>query len=135
MEEKTMSNDSIKAAKEPETKDDQPVVAGNLFDLIGYEAFAIHLMLTAPTDLAKAWGATTKDTQVPAVMDQHLPNLTLSIDGAKAVRMLGQELWSARNAFLGVGQHAGVGIYGGSEPHPELNHLRKIIDALKVIPK
>jgi hypothetical protein len=131
-----MAYDSTKTAKnEEQRKDDQPVVTGNLFDQLGYEAFAIHLLLTAPTDLTKAWAATTKDSQVPEVMDKHLPDLPFTTDGAKAVRNLAQELWSARNAFLGVGQHAGVGIYGGSEPHPEVGHLKKIIDAMKGIPK
>jgi hypothetical protein len=128
-----MSTDPTKTVKkEEQTKDDQGGAARSLFDEIGFEAFAIHLLLTSPTDLTKAWARTDTKPEGDNAIEAHLPSLTaLSDDGKRALRDVAAQLWSARAAFHGVGQHAGTSIYGGSEPHPDGPQANEIIRRIK----
>jgi hypothetical protein len=95
--------------------------------------FALHLLLTAPTDVAKAWAEGKTVNASEEAMKKELAGLGLSADGEALLLKSARRFWVVRNVFRGVGQGAGLDMYSGSEPHPSRDEAIAIIAKLRAM--
>jgi hypothetical protein len=98
---------------------------------LGYEVFALHLLLTAPTDLAKAWAEGKTEQESDDAVQRELAGLGLTQEAEALLLKSARRFWVVRNVFRGVGQGVGKDMYSGSEPHPSRKEAIAIIAKLQ----